>query len=94
MKKSSQKQIRVMIEATAYEAKSLAEHYRKDRKYEVIDRSKPYPCGKNHVRIRLRVVKKTQLGYQHKGGLSSKGKNNRNYERQRLNIQELMKKPY
>ena len=48
MKKINQKHIRVMIEAPAYEAKSLAEHYRKDRKYEVIDRSKLYQYGIGH----------------------------------------------
>lgn len=36
--------VKVTIEAPAYEAKAAAEQYSKDRKYEVLSRSKPYPC--------------------------------------------------
>ena len=54
--------VKVTIEAPAYEAKAAAEQYSKDRKYEVLSRSKPYPCKESsNVKIYLHVIKKTQL---------------------------------
>ena len=64
-----QRYIKVIIEAPSYEAKAIADHYGKDRKYEVISRSRSFPCKESsNVRIYLHVVKKTQLGYHHNGG--------------------------
>ena len=87
------KYVKVTIEAPSYEAKAAADNYCKDRKYEVISRSKPYPCRESsNVKIHLRVIKKTQLGYQHGGGWShNHGKKRKN---QKMDIESLMRQPY
>lgn len=36
------KYVKVTIEAPSYDAKAAADQYSKDRKYEVLSRSKPY----------------------------------------------------
>ena len=85
--------VKVTIEAPAYEAKAAAEQYSKDRKYEVLSRSKPYPCKESsNVKIYLHVIKKTQLGYHHDGGWDKKhGKKRKN---QRINYEALMMPSY
>ena len=85
--------VKVTIEAPTYEAKAAAEQYSKDRKYEVLSRSKPYPCkNSSNVKIYLHVIKKTQLGYHHDGGWDKKhGKKRKN---QRINYEALMMPSY
>ena len=88
-----QSYIRITIEAPSYEAKATADHFGKDRKYEVISRSKSYPCeGTSNVRIYLRVAKKTQLGYKHDGGWDKKHGKKRKH--QRINYEALMMPSY
>ena len=49
--------IKVTIEAPSYDAKAIADHYIKDRKYEVISRSRSFPCRESsNVRIYLHIV--------------------------------------
>lgn len=90
--------VKITIEAPSYAAKAAADNYCKNRQYVVLSRSKPYPSRVNsNVRIHLRVIKKTQLGYNHKGGWDTKkGSKQRN----RISINEetdykqLMRQPY
>lgn len=85
--------VKVTIEAPSYEAKAAADQYSKDRKYEVLSRSKPYPCrDSSNVKIYLHVIKKTQLGYKHDGGWDRRHGKKRKH--QRVNIEALMKQPY
>ena len=89
-----QSYVRVTIEAPSYEAKATADHFGKDRKYEVVSRSKPYPCeGTSNVKIYLRVIKKTQLGYQHKGGWDRQ-KHGKRKKQKPVNYEALMKPSY
>ena len=86
--------VKVTIEAPAYEAKAAAEKYSKDRKYEVLSRSKPYPCKESsNVKIYLHVIKKTQLGYQHKGGWNNQ-KNKKRKNPKPVNYEALMMPSY
>ena len=80
-----QRYVKVTIEAPAYEAKAAAEQYSKDRKYEVLSRSKPYP---------LHVIKKTQLGYKHEGGWKKAGKHGKQRKSPRINYEALMMPSY
>ena len=83
--------VKVTIEAPTYEAKAAAEQYSKDRKYEVLSRSKPYPCkNSSNVKIYLHVIKKTQLGYRHEGGWKKAGKHGKQRKSPRINYEALM----
>ena len=85
--------VKITIEAPSYEAKAAANQYSKDRKYEVLSRSKPYPCkDSSNVRIYLHVIKKTQLGYNHDGGWDRKHGKKR--KQQKVNYESLMRQPY
>ena len=87
--------VKVTIEAPAYEAKAAAEQYSKDRKYEVLSRSKPYPCKESsNVKIYLHVMKKTQLGYKHEGGWKKAGKHGKQRKSPRINYEALMMPSY
>ncbi|MBQ9359609.1 MAG: hypothetical protein IJT96_01065 [Lachnospiraceae bacterium] len=90
MSETRKREVKVVIEASAYEAKAMADHYYRDRKYEVVSRSKPRPCKGNKVRICLSLIKKTQLGYRHDGGWDKR----KDRRKHRLNIEELMRQPY
>ena len=90
-----QRYVKVTIEAPAYEAKAAAEQYSKDRKYEVLSRSKPYPCKESsNVKIYLHVIKKTQLGYKHEGGWKKAGKHGKQRKSPRINYEALMMPSY
>ena len=87
--------VKVTIEAAAYEAKAAAEQYSKDRKYEVLSRSKPYPCRESsNVKIYLHVINKTQLGYNHEGGWNRAKKHGKQRKPQRINYEALMQPSY
>ena len=92
-RRMKQKYVKVTIEAPTYEAKAAAEQYSKDRKYEVLSRSKPYPCRDNsNVKIYLHVIKKTQLEYHPNAGRDRKRRKIRKHQRD--SIEYLMKQPY
>lgn len=89
-----QSYVKVTIEAPSYEAKAAADQYSKDRKYEVLSRSRPYPCGNSsNVKIHLHVIKKTQLGYKHKGSWDRQ-KHGKRKRQKPINYEALMRPSY
>ena len=91
--------VKITIEASSYAAKAAADNYCKNRQYVVLSRSKPYPSKVNsNVKIHLRVIKKTQLGYNHKGGWDTKKSNkqlrNRISKIEETDYKHLMMQPY
>ena len=87
--------IKVTIEAPSYDAKAIADHYIKDRKYEVISRSRSFPCrDSSNVRIYLHIVKKTQLDHGNSGRWNKTCKKKRRHISEDINYEALMRKAY
>ena len=87
--------IKVTIEAPSYDAKAIADHYIKDRKYEVISRSRSFPCrASSNVRIYLHIVKKTQWNPGNCNGWNKNRKRKRKHETEDINYEALMRKAY
>lgn len=92
VKKSKPPCMRIMIEGCSYEAKAMADSYEENKKYEVLERSKPYPQKNGKVRIFLHVVKKARQ----RSGKHKRRDNDGNYipKQKKADIKTLMQRPF